>query len=140
MPSKSKNIAAWQRDAVAVALRFARSEMPEASDARLLLLIIGHVAACLGRLRVRSQDVVTIAWGFYEQGSELPMLDLMATPQDFRLMTSSPETGLAERFNITQLPKRDTRSSSSAKSRNKHASRQFFPPPGGSAGLLTAAV
>ena len=46
-------------------------------------------------------------------------------------MTSSPETGLAERFNITQLPKRDTRSSSSAKSRNKHASRQFFPPPVG---------
>ena len=62
-------------DAVAAALRFARSEMPEACDARLLLLIIGHVAACLGRLRVRSQDVVTIAWGFYEQGSELPMLD-----------------------------------------------------------------
>jgi hypothetical protein len=58
--------------AVATALRVARSEMPEASDARLLLLIIGHVAACLGRLRVRSQDVMTIAWG---QGGELPEID-----------------------------------------------------------------
>jgi hypothetical protein len=62
-------------DAVAAALRLARSEMPEASDARLLLLIVGHAAACLGRLRVRSQDVMTVAWGFYEQGSELPELD-----------------------------------------------------------------
>jgi hypothetical protein len=62
-------------NAVAAALRFARSEMPEASDARLLLLIVGNAAACLGRLRVRSQDVMTVAWGFYEQGSELPEFD-----------------------------------------------------------------
>jgi len=62
-------------DAVAAALRFARSEMPEACDARLLLLIVGRAAACLGRLRVRSQDVMTITWGFYNQGSELPEID-----------------------------------------------------------------
>jgi hypothetical protein len=62
-------------DAVATALRFARSQMPEASDARLLLLIVGHAAAYLGRLRVRSQDVMTVTWGFYEQGCELPEID-----------------------------------------------------------------
>jgi hypothetical protein len=59
-------------DAVAAALRLARSELPGASDARLLLLIVGHAAACLGQLRVRSQDVLTIVWGFFEQGSEMP--------------------------------------------------------------------
>jgi hypothetical protein len=62
-------------DAVATALRFARSQMPEASDARLLLLIVGNASARLGNLRVRSQDVMTVAWGFYEQGSELPEID-----------------------------------------------------------------
>jgi hypothetical protein len=61
-------------DAVAAALRFARSEMPEASDARLLLLIVANAAACLGQLRVRSQDVLTIVWGFFEQGYEMPEL------------------------------------------------------------------
>jgi hypothetical protein len=70
--SKHSRVAA---NAVAAALRLARSEMPEASDARLLLLIIGNAAACLGHLRVRSQDVMTIVWGFYEQGSELPEID-----------------------------------------------------------------
>jgi hypothetical protein len=62
-------------DAVATALRFARSQMPEVSDARLLLLIVGNASARLGNLRVRSQDVMTVAWGFYEQGSELPAID-----------------------------------------------------------------
>jgi hypothetical protein len=61
-------------DAVAAALRLARSEMPEASDARLLLLIIGNAAACLGRLRVPSEDVLTIVRRFFEQGSEMPTL------------------------------------------------------------------
>ncbi len=62
-------------DAVATALRFARLEMPEAPDARLLLLIVGNAAARLGQLRVRSQDVLTVAWGFHEQGGEWPEVD-----------------------------------------------------------------
>ena len=59
-------------DVVAAALRFARLQMPEASDTRLLLLIVANAAACLGQLRVRSQDVLTVVWGFYEQGCEMP--------------------------------------------------------------------
>ena len=60
-------------DAVAAALRLARSDMPDASAARLLLLIVGQAAACLGRLGVDSQDVLTITWGYYEHGrSETP--------------------------------------------------------------------
>lgn len=55
-------------DAVEAALRLARSEMPDASAARMLLLIVGQAAACLGRLGVNSQDVLTITWGYYERG------------------------------------------------------------------------
>jgi hypothetical protein len=55
-------------DAVMAALRLARSDMPDASAARMLLLIVGQAAACLGRLGVNSQDVLTITWGYYEQG------------------------------------------------------------------------
>jgi hypothetical protein len=55
-------------DAVAMALRLARSDMPNASADRLLLLIVGQAAACLGRLGANSQDVLTINWGYYEQG------------------------------------------------------------------------
>jgi hypothetical protein len=62
-------------DAVATAFRFARSQMPDATDARLLLLIVGNASACLGQLRLRLQDVMTVAWGFYEQGSEISEID-----------------------------------------------------------------
>ena len=55
-------------DAVAAAMRLARDDMPEASAARVLLLIVGQAAACLGRLGVNSQDVLTITWGYYEHG------------------------------------------------------------------------
>jgi hypothetical protein len=55
-------------DAVAAALRLARSDMPDASSARMLLLIVGQAAACLGRLGVNSHDVLTITWGYYEHG------------------------------------------------------------------------
>jgi hypothetical protein len=61
-------------DAVAAALRLARSEMPEASDARLLLLILGNAAACCGRLRVEYPDVLSIVSGLYQKGSQLPPL------------------------------------------------------------------
>ena len=55
-------------DAVTAALRLAQSDMPDASAARMLLLIVGQAAACLGRLGVNSQDVLTITWGYYEHG------------------------------------------------------------------------
>ena len=42
--------------------------MPDASAARMLLLIVGQAAACLGRLGVNSQDVLTVTWGYYEHG------------------------------------------------------------------------
>jgi hypothetical protein len=62
-------------DAVEAALRLARADMPEASAARMLLLIVGQAAACLGRLGVNSKDVLTITWGYYEHGrSETPAL------------------------------------------------------------------
>jgi hypothetical protein len=61
-------------DAVAAALRLARLEMPEASDARLLLMILGNVAACCGRLRIEYPDVLRIVSGLYKEGSELPTL------------------------------------------------------------------
>lgn len=60
--------------AVGAALRLARSEMPEASDARLLLMILGNAAACCGRLRVEYPDVLGIVSGLYKEGSELPPL------------------------------------------------------------------
>ena len=60
-------------DAVEAALRLAQADMPDASAARMLLLIVGQAAACLGRLGVSSQDVLTITWGYYEHGrSEAP--------------------------------------------------------------------
>ena len=55
-------------DAVAAALRLARDDMPEASASRVLLLIVGQAAACLGRLGVNSQDVLTVTWGYHEHG------------------------------------------------------------------------
>ena len=61
-------------DAVVAALRLARSEMPEASDARLLLMILGNAAACCGRLRIEYPDVLRIVSGLYKEGSELPPL------------------------------------------------------------------
>ena len=61
-------------DAVAAALRLARSKMPEASDARLLLMILGNAAACCGRLRIDYPDVLSIVSGLYREGSELPPL------------------------------------------------------------------
>ena len=54
--------------AVGAALRLARSEMPEASDARLLLMILGNAAACCGRLRVEYPDVLGIVSGLYSGG------------------------------------------------------------------------
>jgi hypothetical protein len=61
-------------DAVAAALRLARSEMPEASDARLLLMILGNAAACCGRLRIEYPDVLSIVSRLHQHGSELPLL------------------------------------------------------------------
>ncbi len=68
-------------DAVAAALRFPRSEMQDASDARLLLMIIGNAAACLGRLRVESRDVLQVVYSLYEPGSQMPPLP--GTPPRF---------------------------------------------------------
>jgi hypothetical protein len=62
-------------DAVAPALRLARSEMPEASDARLLLMILGNAAVCCGRLRIEYPDVLRIVSGLYQEGSQLPPLN-----------------------------------------------------------------
>ena len=61
-------------DALAAALRLARSAMPEASEARPSLLILGNAAACCGRLRVEYADVLSVVSGLYQQGSELPPL------------------------------------------------------------------
>ena len=55
-------------DAVMAALRLAQSDMPDASAARMLLLIVGQAAAYLGRLGVNSHDVLRITWGYYEHG------------------------------------------------------------------------
>jgi hypothetical protein len=60
--------------AVAAALRLARSEMPKASDARLLLLILGNAAACCGRLRIEYDDVMSLTSGLYKEGAGLPPL------------------------------------------------------------------
>jgi hypothetical protein len=56
-------------DAVTAALRLARSDMPDASAARMLLLIVGQAAAYLGRLGVNSQDVLTITWAITNMGA-----------------------------------------------------------------------
>jgi hypothetical protein len=70
-------------NAVAAALRLGRSEMPEASDARLLLMIVANAAACLGRLRVNSQDALTVFWDAYEQGTK--MTELPGDPPRFNV-------------------------------------------------------
>jgi hypothetical protein len=59
-------------EAVRAALRLARSEMPQSSDAQLLLMVLGNAAACCGRLRVEYSDVLSIVSGLYQEGSELP--------------------------------------------------------------------
>jgi hypothetical protein len=68
MTDESERYSRVAANAVAAALRLARDDMPDASAARLLLLIVGQAAACLGRLGVDSQEVLTITWGYHEHG------------------------------------------------------------------------
>jgi hypothetical protein len=94
-------------DAVAAALRLARSEMPEASDARLLLMILGNAAACCGRLRVEYPDVLSNVSGLYQKGTQLPplsaprqgststLVEALATGGEIRRMTDSTESLIA---------------------------------------------
>jgi hypothetical protein len=60
-------------DAVATALIYARAQMPEASDARLMLMILGNAAASCGILRVEYEDVEAVVSGLYQQGTEIPV-------------------------------------------------------------------
>ena len=59
-------------DAVSAAMTVVREEMPEASEARGLLLILGNAAISCGRLRVERTDVLDLVGGAYDQGARLP--------------------------------------------------------------------
>jgi len=59
-------------DAVAVAMRVVHEHMPEASEARGLLMIIANAAISSGRLRVEREDLLALAGGSYEQGRAMP--------------------------------------------------------------------
>jgi hypothetical protein len=97
-------------DAVAAALRLARSELPEASDARLLLLIVGHVAACLGQLRVRSQESPG-GVGISQPRSKKPQATVNTSHQDLLSMnrirrgwSANLGSGAINRYIVQRLP------------------------------------
>jgi len=70
-------------EAVAVAMRVVHEHMPEASEVRGLLLIIGNAAISSGRLRVDREDFLALAGGSYEQG--------LAMSQETSLFFSEPQ-------------------------------------------------
>ena len=55
-------------DAVAAALRVVHEQIPEASEARGLLLILGNAAISCGRLQFGRNDVLALVTSTYEQG------------------------------------------------------------------------
>lgn len=58
-------------DAVAVAMDVLGRVLPEASEARRLLLIMANAAVCCGRLRVEREDVVALVMGAFDQGARM---------------------------------------------------------------------
>jgi hypothetical protein len=61
-------------NAVAAATRVTRSEMPDASEKRRLLLVLANAAASCGMLRIEYDDVMNLVSDAYKQGSQLPDL------------------------------------------------------------------
>ena len=49
-----------------------QEEIPDASEARRLLLILANAAVSCGRLRVERTDVLDLVGGAYDQGARLP--------------------------------------------------------------------
>ena len=58
--------------AVSAAMTALHKEMPHASEARGLLLILANAAISCGRLRVGRTDVLDLVGGAYDQGARLP--------------------------------------------------------------------
>ena len=56
--------------AVAAAMRAAKTEMPEASERRLLLTVLMNVASSAGILRIEFDDVINIVAGAYKAGEQ----------------------------------------------------------------------
>ena len=56
--------------AVAAAMRVAKTEMPEASERRLLLTVLMNVASSTGILRIEFDDVINIVAGAYKAGEQ----------------------------------------------------------------------
>jgi hypothetical protein len=56
--------------AVAEAMRVTKSEMPDASEKRRLLLVLANTAASCGILRIEFDDVMNLVAGAYKQGSQ----------------------------------------------------------------------
>lgn len=59
-------------DAVSAAMQAIHEVMPESSEARALLLILGNAAISCGRLRVERADVLALVGRAYDQGARLP--------------------------------------------------------------------
>lgn len=59
-------------DAVTAAMRVIHEAMPEASEARALLLILSNASMSCGLLRVERKDVLDLVGGAYDQGAQLP--------------------------------------------------------------------
>jgi hypothetical protein len=57
-------------NAVAAAMRVAKAEMPEASERRLLLIVLANVASSAGILRIDFEDVMNLVTLSYEQGMQ----------------------------------------------------------------------
>jgi len=59
-------------EAVSVAMKDLKGAMPEASEARRLLLILANAAGSCGLLRVDRRDVLALVEGAYDQGARQP--------------------------------------------------------------------
>jgi hypothetical protein len=68
----AERISRVSADAVSAAMQVINHTMPEASEARGLLMILANAAISCGRLRVDRADVLALIEGGYDQGARLP--------------------------------------------------------------------
>ena len=68
----AERISRVSADAVSAAMRLINTAMPDASEARGLLMILANAAVSCGRLRVDRADVLALIEGGYDQGALLP--------------------------------------------------------------------
>ena len=67
--SEAEKISRASAEAVGTAMAALKRSMPEASEWRRVLMILGNAAASAGMLGIDREDVLALAGGAYENGS-----------------------------------------------------------------------